>query len=230
MLCLTTVLRSIAALVLALLPITSQASAQFSSTALADLILTDLTTTAADFAGVSISNDGDVFILEDSFGAVTSEPQGERNAFPDPLGLGVDLSVAAAASGRADDGSVIQDVFVTETVEILNGSGGTLGIEFVLEYLLSADVFGDGEALADATVAFTDFLAQDVFDLVSANLGSGPQTEAIDDTQVFSYTLAPGESLSLELSVNALGSASRVPVPAPWLLALSGLVWLRNRR
>lgn len=201
------------------------------------------------------SLDGLVFTLTDetlpagtASGAATVLPDAFIGQFDDPLGLGVgfDLTVEAMADGTAGDDALpaggISDAesLATAFLSILNGSASSVTVLFDVSWTVSSEVFSSGFAGDDAFGQATlDLVADDglnattLFFAALADLLNGPLTDAASGTESFSFTLAPGASLNLDLIANSTAFASAVPVPAALPLfgsALLGLWGARRRQ
>lgn len=207
-----------------------------SATALADLLLTEVSSSSSDFTGLTISVNDDLQALEAVVGDVDSTPDGAVTIIDDPLGIGVgvDLSIAASVVGEARNGMVEQDVLAFAILEVFNGTSDAVSLGFAFDYLLNADVDSNtgfaGHALADATLSLVDFINDDMVAAVAAELESGPLSDSLDGLVELTYRLAPGDTLLLELMVNAFGSAAQVTEPPLWILLTSGLLAIGGRR
>lgn len=201
------------------------------------------------------SLDGLVFTLTDeslpagsASGAATVLFDAFVGQFADPLGLGVgfDLTVEAAADGTAGDdavpagGNSEADSLATAFLNIANGSASSVTVLFDVEWTVSSEVFTSGFAGDDAfSMASLDLTADDgvnptaLLFLAVADLLGGALIDAASGTESFSFTLAPGASLNLDLIANSTAFASAVPVPAALPLfgsALLGLWGARRRQ
>ncbi len=223
------------------------AASGYAAFAGANLTLVDIQSTG--------SLDGLLFTLIDetltegnASGAATVTPDAFVGQFDDPLSLGVgfDLSVEATADGTAGDdalpagGSWDADSLATAFLNIQNGSASIVTVLFDVSWTVSSEAFSSGfsgdDAFGQATL---DLVADDGLNPTAllfaaiADLLNGPLDDAASGTESFSFTLAPGASLNLDLIANTTGFASAVPVPAALPLfgsALLGLWGARRRQ
>ncbi len=135
-----------------------------------------------------------------------------------------------------DDAGAFAEVFAA--VDIFNGTGADVEIDFA--YLFSIEAFAqrDGrkssDALSDASFAL-DVIGTLIsgpssdFALVEADAISGPESDFFLNDDVFTLLLVPDETASIDLDVIASGVS--VPVPSvPALTALGlGIIGIRRR-
>jgi hypothetical protein len=201
------------------------------------------------------SLDGLVFTLTDetlpagtASGAATVLPDAFIGQFDDPLGLGVgfDLTVEAMADGTAGDdllpagGTSDAESLATAFLNIQNGSTSSVTVLFDVEWTVSSEVFSSGFAGDDAFGQATlDLVTDDGVNVTTllftavADLLGGDLSDGASGTESFSFILAPGASLNLDLIANSTAFASAVPVPAALPLfgsALLGLWGARRRQ
>jgi hypothetical protein len=223
------------------------AASGFAAFAGANLTLVDIQS-ADSLDGLVFTLTDDTLFDSSTSGAASSASDAFVGQFNDPLGLGVgfDLTVEATADGAAGDdtlpagGSADAESLATAFLNVQNGSTGSVTLLFDVSWTVSSEAFSSGfggdDAFGQATLDLTadDGLNQTTLLFAAlADLLNGPLDDFANGTERFSFTLAPGATLSLDLLANSTGFASAVPVPAALPLfgsALLGLWGARRRQ
>ncbi len=223
------------------------AASNYAASAVGNLTLVQIAS-AGPLAGLSFSFTDDSDSTGSVLGAATNGGAAAVASFDDPLGLGVgfDLEVSAFADGLAGDdgaqsaGSSEHSAYAMGFVSIVNGSANTVDLTFGLSWLLDTAVGATGgllveDAFGDASFELTVNGASQFLSAISADVFLGPLDAGVNELDELFFSLAPGETLTLDLSATAFGTADASPVPVPAALpllgsALAGLWGLRRRR
>jgi hypothetical protein len=223
------------------------AASNFSASAIGNLTLVQITS-AGSLAGLSFSFTDDSGSTGSFLGAASQSGDATVASFDDPLGLGVgfDLEVSAFADGIAGDdvaqlaGSSEHEAYAMGFMTIFNGSANAVDLTFGLNWLLDTAVGATGgllveDAFGDASFEVTVNGASQFLSAISADVFLGPLDASVSELDELFFTLAPGETLTLDLSAAAFGTADASPVPVPAALpllgsALAGLWGVRRRR